>query len=134
MMIPEDLRAQKVENKDNCDQVRRLPDDLFYHVNSEEWICLLVRLAVEQGLGGLVRRERERGKSIHYEIDPKKLHCTEGRLLRRRRNGRDERDDDGRNVGVDLKLEEFSHSIVHATTPHDSMDNRREIVIHQDDV
>jgi hypothetical protein len=36
MTIPKDLRAQEVENKDNGDQVRRLPDDLFYHVNSEE--------------------------------------------------------------------------------------------------
>jgi hypothetical protein len=38
-----------VENKDNGDQVRRWPNDLFYHVNSEERICLLVRLAVEAG-------------------------------------------------------------------------------------
>ena len=134
MMIPEDLRAQEVENKNNGDQVRRLPDDLFYHVNSEERICLLVRLAVEQGLGGLVRRERKRGKSVHYEVNPKELHCAEGRLLRRCCESSDKRDDDGRNVGVDLELKELSHSVIHATAPHNSMDNRREIVIHQDDV
>jgi hypothetical protein len=40
-----------------------------------------VRPAVEQGLSGLVRRERKRGKSVHYEVDPKELHCAEGRLL-----------------------------------------------------
>ena len=134
MMIPKDLRAKEVENKDDGYQIRRLPDDLFYHVNSEEWICLLVRLAVEQGLAGLVRRERERGKSVHYEVDPKELHCTEGRLLRCCCDSSDERDDDGGNVGVDLELKEFSHSIVYATAPHDSMHDRREIVIHQDDV
>jgi len=54
----------------------------FYHVNSKEWICLLVRLAVEQGFGGLVRRERKRSKSIRYEVDPKELLRAEGRLLR----------------------------------------------------
>jgi hypothetical protein len=26
----------------------------------------------------LVRRERKRGKSIHYEVDPEELHRTEG--------------------------------------------------------
>ena len=134
MMIPKDLRAQEVEDKDSGDQVRRLPDDLFYHVNSEEWICLLVRLAVEQGFGGLVRGQRKRGKSVDYEVDPKELDCAEGRLPRCCCESSDERDDDGRHVGVDLELKELSHSVVHATAPHDSVDDRREIVIHQDDV
>lgn len=134
MMIPKDLRAKEVENKDDGYQVRRLPDDLFYHVNSEERIRLLVGLAVEQGLGSLVRRERERGKSVHYEVNPEELHCTEGRLLRCCCDSSDERDDDGRNVGVDLELKEFSHGVVHTTAPHDSVDNRRKVVIHQDDV
>jgi hypothetical protein len=31
------------------------------------------QLAVEQGLGGLVPRERKHGKSVHYEVDPKEL-------------------------------------------------------------
>ena len=134
MMIPKDLRAEEVENKNNSDQICRLPDNLFYHVDSEEWICLFVRLAVEQGFAGLVRRERKRGKSVHYEVDPEELHCAEGRLLRCCCESSDERDDNGRNVGVDLELKELSHSVVHATAPHDSVDNRREIVIHQDDV
>jgi hypothetical protein len=35
---------------------------------------MLVRLAVKQGLSGLVRHEHKRSKSVHYEIDPKELH------------------------------------------------------------
>jgi hypothetical protein len=37
-------------------------------------VQMLVWLAVEQGLSGLVRHERKRGKSVHYEVDPKELH------------------------------------------------------------
>ncbi len=71
-------------------------------MNSEEQICLLVRLAVEQGLGGLVHHERKHGRSVHYEVDPEVLHCT----VRCQRDSSDERDDDSRNVGVDLELKE----------------------------
>ena len=81
MIKPKNLRSEVVEEKDNGDQVRRLPDDLLNHVNSEERVCFLVGLAVEQDFRGLIRRERQCGKSVHYEVDPKKLHCAEGRLL-----------------------------------------------------
>ena len=29
---------------------------------------MFVRLAVEQGIGGMIYRKRKRGKRIHYEI------------------------------------------------------------------
>jgi hypothetical protein len=53
-----------MEDKDNGDQVRRLPDDLLNHVNSEEWVCFLVGLAVKQGFQGVIRREHESARGV----------------------------------------------------------------------
>ena len=55
-------------------------------------------------------------------------------LLVVRGDGGYEGDDDRGDVGRDLELEEFSNGVVDAATPHDSLDDRSEVVVHENDV
>ena len=43
-------------------------------------------------------------------------------------------DDDRGDVGRDLELEEFANGVVDAATPHDSLDDRSEVVVDENDV
>ena len=46
----------------------------------------------------------------------------------------EERHDDGDNIDSQLELEEFGDGIVHVATPHDGLDDAREVVVSEDDV
>ena len=68
------------------------------------------------------------------------------RFKRQRREGRntqrrdldgaraEERDDDSDAVDSELKLKELGDTVVDITTPHDRLDDTREVIIGQDDV
>ena len=47
MMEPEDVQAKEMKYEDDGDLIKRLPENLFDHVDGEQWIRLLVGLAVE---------------------------------------------------------------------------------------
>ena len=59
---------------------------------------------------------------------------AESRLLFSRSNHRDESDNDSGNVRRDLEMKKLAHHVIHAATPHNSLDNQGEIVIHENDV
>lgn len=80
-----------------------------------------------------VDREGEE-EHAHDQVDPKKLHGLEDRLLLLTRNRRNERNDNGGDVDRKLELEELAHAVVDAATPHDGGDDGGKVIIHEDDV
>jgi len=70
-----------MEDEDDDNLVRGLAEDLFEHINSEQWIRFLLRLAIEECFRGRVSRKRKRGEGVHDEVNPKKLHGAEDSLL-----------------------------------------------------
>ena len=98
MMKPENHGAKEMEDENDDDLIDCLSQYLLNHVNGEQWVRLLVGLAIEQDWGGRVRRERKRGKGIHDDVNPKQLYSAQHPFFRRRRQSSDKCDDDSCNV------------------------------------
>lgn len=84
-------------------------------------------------MGG-IRSQCQGSKGIHYNVDPKQLNCREHGSLRVGRHSGDKRNDDSGDVDGDLKLQELLHGVIDAATPHDRANNRREVIIHEDNI
>ena len=79
------------------------------------------------------QRERGGGECVH-DVDPKRPNREESRGLLGRSDGRYEGNDYGGGVCRDLELEELGNGVVDAPALHDSLDDRSNIVTHEDDV
>eukprot|EP01136_Pigoraptor_vietnamica_P010646 Opistho-1_new@48532 len=128
----EDLLPDKDEDEHDGQLVYRLAQHHQHHAAREERLVASVRLALQQRVRGRLRREGERRKRVHDEVDPQQLHGRQRRLLEH--NRANERDDDGANVDGELELQELGDRVVHVAAPLDGRDDRVEVVVHEDDV
>jgi len=69
-----------MEDDDDDNLVRGLAEDLFEHINSEQWVRCLLGLAIEQDFQGRACRKRKRGERVHDEANPKKPHSADSLL------------------------------------------------------
>ncbi len=134
MLEPKNVNATEVEHEDDDNLINGLHHDHLVHLDGEQRCSLLVRLALEQFLRCRVRSESQSSERVHDDVDPEQLYGGQHGLFLVRSNRRYERNSDSGDVGRDLELQKFADCVVHAAAPHDSFDNRRKVVVHQDDV
>ena len=132
--VTEDLRTRKVENKSNDELVNCLSNDHLPHVDRDKRRGLGIRLAVKDLACRRISCQSKSSHGVHDQVNPKKLNCGEDRLLAVGRHSSDESEKDRSNVHRDLELEEFPDCVVDSTTPHESLDNGTEVVVHENDV
>ena len=127
-----DAVAEEVEDEDD-DLVDRLSEDHLDRVGGEEFRSTGIWFPIQQRYRGGVGSEGESSEGVH-DIDPEQLNGSENGFLLGRGDGGDKGDNDGSDVCRNLELQELTNSIVYATTPHDGLDDRSRVVVHEDDI
>ena len=123
-----------MEDEDDDALVDRLPEDLLVHIHVEERRRLLIGLAIEQSGARRIGSQRQSSERVHDNVDPQQLDGRQRAFLVCTRDSCNERDDDCSDVDRNLELKEFAHGIVHAPASHDSLDNRGEVIVHEDNI
>mmetsp|Transcript_9641 Transcript_9641/g.21046 ORF Transcript_9641/g.21046 Transcript_9641/m.21046 type:complete len:237 (+) Transcript_9641:671-1381(+) len=109
-----------------------LPEHVEHHLAGDDRCGAVDGRAVEQRLGRRLRRERERGKRVHDQVDPEHLHGGDRRLVEA--EGSDDRERDGDDVDRQLKLKELGDGGVDVAAPLGGDDDGGEVVVEQHDV
>mmetsp|Transcript_11063 Transcript_11063/g.26857 ORF Transcript_11063/g.26857 Transcript_11063/m.26857 type:complete len:727 (-) Transcript_11063:1527-3707(-) len=128
--------ADVADHEDQPAEDHQLPRGVQNHVLDhglgEDAAVARVWLPEEQRARRILGRESERGEGVHDEVNPQHLDGGERRL------GEDCRPHtchhDRRDVHRELELEEAADVVVHAAPPHDCLDDRDEVVVHDDNV
>lgn len=103
-IIIEKLVSSEIQSQRNGKLANGLANDHLGHPQCDERSRLAIWHSVENASSRRVCRKSERSKCVHDEIHPEKLHSVKYRLLSTTGNGRDESQDNGRNVYRQLKL------------------------------
>ena len=120
------------EHKNDGQLINGLTKNVLHHRPGDEGFRSAVGLPQQQIGRGHFRGQREWGERVHNKVDPQHLHGLEGRVLYGA--GADESYDDRDDVHGQLELQELGDTVVHVPAPHHSLDDRREIVVREDDV
>ena len=127
-----DVAHAEDEKGEDEDLPCRVSQHELDHDGGEEGLVSRAGRALEQVRGGVLGGEGEGGEGVHDHVDPEELHGSERAL------GEDgaahDREDAGRAVDCELKLEELADIIVHVPPPLDSLQDRGEVVVEDDDV
>lgn len=79
--ITEDPEAEEMEDESDDDLISRLEQYLLVHVDGKQRSRFLVGFTVQEGLRGRIRGQRQCCKSVHDDIDPKKLYSRKNRCF-----------------------------------------------------
>ena len=126
--------AKEVEDENDDDLIYRLSEDHLDHIGREQPRSMRVRLPVQQRFRRGVGDEGKGSESIHDDVDPQQLNSAQDGLLLGRSNGGHECDDDSSDCYRYLELQKLANGVIDTTTPHHSLDDRSEVVIHKNDV
>ena len=74
-----------------------------------------------------------RSQGVHNKVDPKKLNSSECGSLGVGSYSGDECNDDSGDIDGDLELQELFHGVIDAAAPHNRANNRREVVVHENE-
>eukprot|EP00162_Nutomonas_longa_P014766 comp22094_c0_seq1/m.51290 comp22094_c0_seq1/g.51290 ORF comp22094_c0_seq1/g.51290 comp22094_c0_seq1/m.51290 type:complete len:435 (-) comp22094_c0_seq1:846-2150(-) len=127
---------QLVTNKEKSQQNDELQHGAANHVAQHDLVDQCIKapigLAIQNCLGGTLGAQRKCGKGVHDEIDPQHLHGCQrsvvgGASANKHKQQRNQ-------VDGELELEELAHTVVHGAAPHHGLDNRRKVVVQNDDI
>lgn len=120
------------ENKQDYHLEERHVDDVLGHLAGDDEVILVLRIAQQQGVTGLLSGEGQRGERVHDHVDPEELNSLQRGLLEQ--DSTDDGEDQGVHIDGQLELEETLDVIIDISTPRASFDDRSETIINNDNV
>ena len=130
--IQRKIRQPEQDKSQNQALKKDLADDVLDHLQREQRVVVLDRASLEQFRVGRLSGERKCREAVHDQVDPEHLHRGQRGLLNN--HGADEADQQGDDVDSELELDELANSVVNVPPPQDRRQNRRKVVVKQDDV
>mmetsp|Transcript_6663 Transcript_6663/g.19751 ORF Transcript_6663/g.19751 Transcript_6663/m.19751 type:complete len:513 (-) Transcript_6663:2198-3736(-) len=132
VLAVEDLGTVLEEEHEEGELVSRLDEDVPPHGTVDEAGVALVWTSVEELEGGGFGAEGKGSHGVHDEVHPEHHHRVEGRLVpcHGGQEGDGQRDD----VHGELELEELADVVKDRAAPQDGLDDRRELVVHNDNI
>lgn len=75
------VHTSKQQCKDENELIDGMSQDILGHCAGDKRLIATIRFSPQQGLCGGLRRQGQRCKSIHNQVNPQHLHCFKWRVL-----------------------------------------------------